>query len=50
MVLEAMKMELDVVAPCDGQISQLCSEQGAQVKAGQPLMVIDEQHSSEGMI
>ena len=46
MILEAMKMELEVVAPCDGQVSQLCSEQGSQVKAGQPLMVINEYANS----
>ncbi len=48
MILEAMKMELEVVAPCSGQIAYLCSEQGAQVTAGQPLMVINETIASKG--
>lgn len=48
MILEAMKMELEVVAPCPGEIAYLCSEQGAQVTAGQPLMVINEVIASKG--
>ncbi|WP_165311282.1 urea carboxylase [Vibrio ziniensis] len=48
MILEAMKMELEVVAPCSGEIAYLCSEQGTQVTAGQPLMVINEITASKG--
>jgi len=48
MVLEAMKMELEVVAPCSGEIAIVCSEQGSQVTAGQPLVVINEEIASKG--
>lgn len=48
MILEAMKMELEVVASESGVIEQLCAEQGAQVSAGQPLVIINTQ-AAEGV-
>ncbi|MBF9000381.1 urea carboxylase [Vibrio nitrifigilis] len=48
MVLEAMKMELEVTAPVSGTIDVLCHQAGEQVHAGQPLIVINTQPSSEG--
>ncbi|UYI48032.1 urea carboxylase [Vibrio natriegens] len=43
MVLEAMKMELEVVASESGIIDQVCADKGAQVSAGQPLVIINTQ-------
>ncbi|UPW20308.1 urea carboxylase [Agarivorans sp. TSD2052] len=40
-VLEAMKMELEVLAPQSGTITQLNLSQGSQVQAGQRLMVME---------
>ncbi|WP_432463320.1 urea carboxylase [Agarivorans sp. QJM3NY_33] len=40
-VLEAMKMELEVLAPQSGTITQLNLNQGSQVQAGQRLMVLE---------
>ena len=42
MVIESMKMEITVEAPCDGVVTQLLSAQGARVNAGQALIVIEE--------
>ncbi|TAJ80987.1 MAG: urea carboxylase [Gallionellaceae bacterium] len=39
-VIESMKMEIAVVAPCDGEIVQLNCRIGGQVAAGQDLLVI----------
>ena len=39
-VIESMKMEIAVVAPCDGKILQLYCRTGGQVAAGQDLLVI----------
>lgn len=39
-VIESMKMEIAVVAPCDGEIAQLNCRIGGQVSAGQDLLVI----------
>ncbi|SER20227.1 urea carboxylase [Amphritea atlantica] len=41
MVLEAMKMELEVTAPEAGVITSVCQASGSQVHAGQRLMVIN---------
>ena len=43
-VIESMKMEIAVLAPCDGEIIQLNCRTGGQVSAGQDLLVI---HSDE---
>ena len=39
-VIESMKMEIAIVAPCDGEIVQLNCRTGGQVAAGQDLLVI----------
>ncbi len=39
-VIESMKMEIAVVAPCDGEIVQLHCRTGGQVAAGQDLLAI----------
>ena len=40
-IVESMKMEITVSAPCDGKITHLFCPQGAQVSAGQNLYVIE---------
>lgn len=42
LILEAMKMEHEVIAPTDGVIAELRAEVGQQVDAGTILVVIDE--------
>jgi urea carboxylase len=46
MILEAMKMELEVLASETGVISQICQDAGAQVHSGQRLMVINTSGNS----
>ncbi|MGR5177485.1 urea carboxylase [Vibrio parahaemolyticus] len=41
MILEAMKMELEVTASVSGVIDTICHEAGAQVHAGEPLLVVN---------
>lgn len=41
MILEAMKMELEVTANVSGTVHTLCQPSGAQVHAGQPLMILE---------
>ncbi|WPC72653.1 urea carboxylase [Vibrio porteresiae] len=48
MVLEAMKMELEVTAPESGVIDLICHHEGEQIQAGQPLFVLNTQPSSQG--
>ncbi len=40
MILEAMKMEIDVVAPVSGTISKILTEPSKAVEEGQTLAVI----------
>jgi biotin carboxyl carrier protein len=40
MILEAMKMENEIVAPTDGTIAQIVVSKGATVDTGAPLFVI----------
>ena len=40
MVMEAMKMENEIFAPCDGTITKVSVTQGQQLTAGDPLMTI----------
>ncbi len=40
LVLEAMKMENEIMAPCDGTIKQVTVAKGASVNSGDPLVVI----------
>ena len=42
LVLEAMKMEHEIVAPADGTLAELAVAEGSQVEAGELLAVIDE--------
>ncbi|MDA3955488.1 carboxyl transferase domain-containing protein [Oceanispirochaeta sp.] len=46
-VLEAMKMEMLVESPGDGIISDICITDGAQVTAGQPLVLLDLKDQDE---
>ena len=39
-VLEAMKMNNDIVAPCDGTILQIIAQKGDSVNSGDVLAVI----------
>lgn len=39
-VIEAMKMENEVLAPRDGAVAQVVASQGAAVKTGDPLVVL----------
>ncbi|MDP2805289.1 MAG: urea carboxylase, partial [Gallionellaceae bacterium] len=45
-VIESMKMEIAVLAPCDGEIVQLNCRIGGQVAAGQDLLVIKSGENS----
>ena len=42
LVLESMKMEIEVTAVCAGVATHLLKQQGAQVRAGDPLVVLEE--------
>ncbi len=39
--LEAMKMIQKVPSPIDGEVSEICIEEGEKVKAGQVMMIIE---------
>ena len=39
-ILEAMKMENEIVAPKDGTVAQVVTSQGAKVETGSPLVVL----------
>ena len=39
-VIEAMKMENEILAPKDGTVSQVIASKGASVESGAPLLVI----------
>ena len=43
MILESMKMEIEVIAPEAGRVSKLCRQQGQQVSPGQPLLIIEQE-------
>ncbi len=40
MILEAMKMENEIVAPCDGTVAQVLVQKGSTVDTGSVLAVI----------
>ncbi|MDQ2076310.1 urea carboxylase [Marinimicrobium sp. ABcell2] len=44
LVLESMKMEISITAPCAGRVTQMLKGQGARVEAGQTLVVLTEDH------
>lgn len=41
LILEAMKMEMAIAAPCDGTVHEIRVQPGSPVRAGQVLIVID---------
>jgi urea carboxylase len=41
MILESMKMEIPIVAPCDGVVSHVLLDEGKRVSAGQVLVVME---------
>jgi urea carboxylase len=41
-VLESMKMEIEVTAPAAGIIYAISRSEGSQVNAGQPLLILQE--------
>lgn len=42
LILESMKMEINIAAPCAGKITHLVKADGARVQAGQTLIVMEE--------
>ncbi|MBZ0274467.1 biotin/lipoyl-binding carrier protein [bacterium] len=42
LILESMKMEIPVEAPCDGIVKQLFVAEGDQVQTDQELVVVEE--------
>ena len=40
LILEAMKMENEILAPCDGTVKQIVAAKGASVNSGDALIVI----------
>ena len=40
MVMEAMKMENEIYAPCDGVVQDILVNQGDQLSAGTALMIL----------
>lgn len=44
MIIESMKMEIEIKAPCCGKITQICHPTGQNVRAGQPLLILEKQH------
>jgi urea carboxylase len=42
LILESMKMEIDLPAPITGTVSQLLVEEGGRVTAGEPVLVMEE--------
>jgi len=42
LILESMKMEINIYAPCGGTISHILKPNGARIQAGQTLMLMEE--------
>jgi urea carboxylase len=42
-IIESMKMEISVIAPCAGRVSKVLCRTGSPVTAGQNLIVLEEQ-------
>ena len=42
-VLESMKMEIPLQAPCDGVVTHVLQQPGGRVQAGQPLVVLRDE-------
>jgi len=49
MILESMKMEINIQAPASGEVTHLLTQAGSEVKAGQVLLVLDETKIIEGL-
>jgi urea carboxylase len=43
LILESMKMEINIQAPADGKVLQLLKSEGARVQAGQTLVVLEQE-------
>lgn len=41
MIIESMKMEIPVEAPCDGVLSKICVSEGDSIEEGTVLAVIE---------
>lgn len=41
LILESMKMEINITAPCDGKVTHLLKTDGNRVQAGQTLVVLE---------
>lgn len=41
LILESMKMEINITAPCAGKVTQVLKSEGARVQAGQTLVVME---------
>jgi acetyl/propionyl-CoA carboxylase alpha subunit/acetyl-CoA carboxylase carboxyltransferase component len=50
LVLEAMKMEMPLVAPFDGRVRQVLVSTNVQVDAGTPLVVLEANGRREGVV
>ncbi len=42
LMLEALKMKMPVVSPCDGTLVEFCVEEGEEVESDTVLAIIDE--------
>ena len=42
LILESMKMEINIIAPCAGTVTQILKTEGMRVQAGQTLVVLEE--------
>jgi urea carboxylase len=42
LILESMKMEINITAPCAGTVTQILKTEGMRVQAGQTLVVLEE--------
>ena len=42
LILESMKMEIPLQAPCDGVVTHVLQQAGGRVHAGQPLVVLQD--------
>src|SRR5690606_9762652 len=41
LILESMKMEINITAPCAGKVTQVLKGEGSRVQAGQTLVVME---------
>ncbi|WP_108126560.1 urea carboxylase [Saccharospirillum mangrovi] len=49
-ILESMKMEIPLTAPCDGRVIRLLSKAGSRVAAGQPIVIVQPEPLEEGTL